>query len=57
MTHRFVLETVDRTLRDIFDQQNVPFRGKLMLFSGDFRQIFPVVTKESRADIVAASLS
>ena len=57
MTYRFVLETVDCTLRDNANQQNVRFRGKLMLFDGDFRQILLVVTKGSRADMVVASLS
>ena len=57
MSHRWVLETVDHTLRDICDQKNMPFGGKLIVLGGDFRQILPVVTKESRADIVTASLS
>ena len=57
MTHRFVLETVDPTLRDISYQHNIPFGGKLMLFGGDFRQILLVVIKGSRADIVATSMS
>ena len=57
MTNRFVIETIDRTLRDICGQQNMPFRGKLMVFGGDFIQILPIVTKGSRADIVTASLS
>ena len=52
-----MIETVDRTLRDICDQENIPFGGKLIVFCGDFRKILSVVTKESRADIVAASLS
>ena len=57
MTHRFVLETIDCTLRDISYQQNVPFGAKLMVFDGDFRQIPPIVTERSRVDIVATSLS
>jgi len=57
MSHRWVIETVDHTLRDIYDQKNMPFGGKLIVFCGDFRRILPVVTKGSRADIVAASLS
>ena len=57
MSHRWVIETVDRTLRDICDQKNMSFGGKLIVFGGDFRQILPVVTKGSRADIVVASLS
>jgi len=52
-----VIKTIDRTLRDICDQKNVPFCGKLIVFGGDFRQILPVVTKGSRAYMVAASLS
>jgi len=35
----------------------MPFGGKLIVLSGDFRQILPVVTKGSIADIVTASLS
>jgi len=57
MTHRFVLETIDRTLGDICDQQNMPFGWKLMVFGGDFRQILLVVTNGIRVDIVTASLS
>jgi len=57
MSHRWVIETVDRTLRDICDQKNMPFGGKLIVFGGDFRIILLVVKKGSRADIVAASLS
>ena len=54
MSHRWVIETVDHTLRD---QKNMSFGGKLIVLGGDFRQILPVVTKGSRVDIVAASLS
>jgi len=35
----------------------MPFGGKLIVFGGDFRQILPIITKESRAYIVATSLS
>jgi len=56
MPHRWVINTVDRTLRDIHDLKNMPFGGKLIVFGGDFRQILLVITKGGRADIVVASL-
>jgi len=57
MSHRWVIETVDHTLSDICDKKNMPFGGKLIVFGGNFRQILPVLTKGSRVDIVASSLS
>ena len=57
MTHCFMIEIVDRTLRGICDKKNMPFEGKLIAFDSDLRQILPVVTKASRVDIVATSLS
>jgi len=57
MRHRFVIETVEPTLREICDQQTKPCRGKLIGFRGDFKQILQVTTKESNADTVGASLS
>ena len=56
MSHCWVTETIDRTLRDVCDQKNMQFGGKLIVFDSDFRQILPVVTKGSSADIVTTSL-
>ena len=56
MAHKEVLECVDRTLKDIMSN-NEPFGGKIIVFSGDFRQILPVCPKSSRAQIVAAALN
>lgn len=41
MSNRFLIQALDKTLRDIMC--NIPFGGKVILFSGDFRQILPVV--------------
>ncbi len=53
MCHRYCVEAVDRTLRDI-TRRNLPFGGKCVLFSGDFRQILPVIPGGSRAQILHA---
>ncbi len=55
MSHKHAFEALDRTLRDVL-QQDVVFGGKVVLLGGDFRQILPVVRKGGRADIVNASL-
>uniref|UniRef100_A0A182N6N5 ATP-dependent DNA helicase n=1 Tax=Anopheles dirus TaxID=7168 RepID=A0A182N6N5_9DIPT len=51
MSSRYALEAVDRTLQDIMGIQR-PFGGKVMLLSGDFRQILPIVPKGSDAQII-----
>jgi len=56
MSHRWVIEIVDRTLRVICHHKNMLFGGKLIVSGDDFRQILPIVTKESRANLIAASL-
>ena len=53
MCNRYCVEAVDRTLRDIMKSEE-PFGGKCVLFSGDFRQILPVIPGGSRAQIVHA---
>ncbi len=55
MSHRYCVEAVDRSLRDIA-RRNLPFGGKCVLFSGDFRLILPVIPGGSRAQIVHASV-
>ena len=53
MAHRHLLEALDRTLRDLMDN-DLPFGGKVIILSGDFQQILPVVKRGSRVQIVAA---
>ena len=55
MNHRFLLEALERTLRDIMGL-DIPFGGKVILLAGDFRQILPVVKLGSRAQIIQASI-
>lgn len=61
MISRDILETVDRSLRDIMKGYDirldkVPFGGKLIVFGGDFRQVLPVVPKGSKDDIIQACM-
>ena len=56
MTHRYTVEAVEWSLRDLCNQDRI-FGEKMVIFGGDFRQILPVVMKVTRADIVASSIS
>ncbi|KAF7138016.1 hypothetical protein RHSIM_Rhsim07G0256200 [Rhododendron simsii] len=55
MQHKYCVEAVDRTLRDICNCEK-PFGGITVVLGGDFRQILPVITKGVREQIVNASL-
>ena len=54
MSHKFLLEGLNRSLQDIMDN-NMPFGGKVMVLGGDFRQLPTVLEGASQAQIVAAS--
>jgi ATP-dependent DNA helicase PIF1 len=56
MAKRQSIEALDNIMRDIMGRPGLPFGGKTIVFGGDFRQVFPVVRKGSRAQIVAASV-
>lgn len=55
MANRKVIEAVDRTLRDI-KQNEQPMGGITVLFCGDFRQTLPVIPRGTRADEIRACL-
>jgi len=55
MTKRQAVETLDRSLQDIMES-SLPFGGKVMVFGGDFRQVLPVMTRGTRAQITEATL-
>ncbi|XP_062179396.1 uncharacterized protein LOC133884006 [Phragmites australis] len=55
MTKRQAVEALDRSLQDIIGC-SLPFGGKVMVFGGDFRQVLPVVTRGTRAQITDATL-
>ena len=52
MLDRFQLEAMDRSLRDLMAQPDLPFGGKIILLAGDFRQCLPVVPGANRAGTV-----
>lgn len=51
MADVYAFNAIDRFLRDLC-QNNQPFGGKVMIVSGDFRQILPIVPRAKRAQIV-----
>lgn len=55
MSHKASVEALDRTMRDLRNR-NCPMGGCTVLFSGDFRQILPVIARGTRADEVNAIL-
>ncbi|XP_073152497.1 uncharacterized protein [Henckelia pumila] len=62
MTHKFCFEALDKSMKDIMRVVNpsslqLPFGGKIVVFGGDFRQILHVIPKESRQDIVLATIN
>ncbi|XP_026465283.1 uncharacterized protein LOC113367922, partial [Ctenocephalides felis] len=55
ITHKRSLEALDRTLKDLRDNQNI-FGGAMILLSGDFRQTLPDIPQSSVAEELNASL-
>ncbi|XP_054266859.1 uncharacterized protein LOC128989030 [Macrosteles quadrilineatus] len=56
MAHRYIFEILDRSLRDLMNSPE-PFGNKIVICSGDFRQIAPVVARaRTPADIACVSL-
>ena len=53
MAHRHAIEAAERSLRDLMNNA-FPFGGKVVVLSGDFRQILPVIPGGSRPQIVNA---
>ena len=56
MLHKYHLEALDRTLRDIIELEE-PFGGKILILSGDFRQTLPVIPGASSATIIDSSIN
>ncbi|XP_010446027.1 PREDICTED: uncharacterized protein LOC104728793 [Camelina sativa] len=62
MCHRFAVEALDKSLRDVLlvanpDAANKPFGGKTVLLGGDFRQILPVIPQGTRQETVMATIN
>ncbi len=43
MAYRYTFEAVDRTFKDLTDNSDESFEGKIIVMEGDFKQILPVV--------------
>ena len=56
MLHKWHLEAMDRSLRDIMDIEE-PFGGKILILSGDFRQTLPVIPGASTASIINSAIN
>ena len=62
MSHKHIVEAVDRTIRDLMRVKNpiygeIPFGGIPTVFGGDFRQVLPVMPRATPQQNVAASVS
>nr|XP_009767304.1 PREDICTED: ATP-dependent DNA helicase PIF4-like isoform X2 [Nicotiana sylvestris] len=55
MAKKEMIEALDLLLRDLMET-NMLFGGKVVVFSGDFRQTLPVVRVEKKEDFVRESL-
>ena len=60
MAYKFCFEALDQSLTDIVQQKNnfnLIFEGKVIMFGGDFRQILSVIPRESRSNIINATIN
>ncbi|XP_013720095.2 ATP-dependent DNA helicase PIF1-like [Brassica napus] len=58
MMSKHCSEALDKSLSDIVRKHDTqPFGGKVIVFGGDFRQVFPVINGVGKAEIVMASLN
>ncbi|XP_057755425.1 uncharacterized protein LOC130974571 [Arachis stenosperma] len=62
MVSRYCYETLDKCLGDIMTcsptySKDLSFGGKVIVLSGDFRQILPVIPRESRQDIIHSTVN
>lgn len=61
MTHKICFEGLDKSLKDIMSDDKIAckqiFWEKIVIFGGDFRQILPVILRETRSDIVHAIIN
>ena len=55
MALKYAMELVDRTLRDIMDN-DLPYGGKIIVLGDDFRQLLPVQNRATRGEMVDLSI-
>ena len=56
MAHKDMLMCLDRLLRDLMKNEEVPFGGKCLVLGGDFRQCLPVIPHGTSAQQASACL-
>ena len=58
MLHRLCYKAIDRTMKDMVEKkdQQKKFGGKIVLISGDWRQVLPVVPRGNRSKIVTSTI-
>ena len=56
MAPRYAIEIMDRTLRDIMNNNKL-FRGKIVALGGDFRQLLPVKVHGNRNETIDLSIN
>ncbi len=56
MAHRDMFEIIDRSLRDILNNDE-PFGGKVIVLCGDFRQVLPIVKSNDPGEVVNAAIN
>ena len=56
MLHRYIIEAIDRSLRDILYEPEIPFGDKVVLLSGDPKQLLPIIQNADRVTIISAIL-
>ena len=57
MLNKYLLEAMDRSLRDILEKPDLPFGGKVVILAGDFKQCLPVVPGASRPGIIKQAVN
>ena len=55
MAPRYALEIADKTLKNIMGN-TLPFRGKIMILGGDFRQLLPIKVNGTRSETINLSI-
>ena len=56
MAHKDMLICLDRLLRDLMEEDDIPFGGKCLVLGGDFRQCLPVIPHGTSAQQASACL-
>ena len=50
-------DTVDRLLRDIRQQNDIPFGGITIVVGGDFNQLLPIIERGNMSDVIEACVT